>query len=156
MVEGVCREGDLGNSWAKIKHAWGGFGEACSTSTRSSAYSSKRNKLTKLRRCASRVSFGSKKWAQKTPCRPILLLSFCCWPPCRPQCPPPCQPSQCRLDALWGLRDADRMEIQKCYGLTYRLTWVGDRDAFASKNFETGNCVHWVHSEYTLLGCFFN
>ena len=51
-----------------------------------------------------------------TPCRPFFLLLFC-WPPGRPPsrspCPPPCRPPQCRLDDLWGLRDADRIEIRK-------------------------------------------
>ena len=39
---------------------------------------------------------------------------------------------QCNLDALWGLRDADRMEIRKCYGPT-----DGAIDACASKNCPT-------------------
>ena len=30
-----------------------------------------------------------------------------------------CRPPQCRLDALWGLRDADRMEIRKYHLRTY-------------------------------------
>ena len=35
-----------------------------------------------------------------------------CRPPCRPSCAPRCWSPQCRLDGLWGFRDADRMEIR--------------------------------------------
>ena len=65
-----------------------------------------------------------------------------CPPLCRPQCPPQCRPPQCRLDALWGLRDADRMKIQKYHGGTYLLytdglTGVCARDACAFKHTKT-------------------
>ena len=33
-----------------------------------------------------------------------------------------CQPPQCHLNALWGLRDADRMEIRKYHGPTDQRT----------------------------------
>ena len=53
-----------------------------------------KNKLAKLRRCASRVSFRSKSLGpinqHQWPCRPPYL------PPCRPPCPTPCQPIFCR------------------------------------------------------------
>ena len=47
----------------------------------------------------------------RPPCPPPCLPPYP--PPWRPPCQPPCRPPQCRLDALWGLRDADRMEIRK-------------------------------------------
>ena len=55
----------------------------------------------------------AKVWAQLTKPRDQLShqIVFPCW--CRPPCPPPCQPPPCRLDALWGIRDFDRMEIRK-------------------------------------------
>ena len=40
------------------------------------------------------------------PCRPPCPLP--CRPPCVPPCQPPCQPPQCRLGALWGLRDVSK------------------------------------------------
>ena len=48
-----------------------------------------------------------------------------CLPPCRPPCQPPYRPPQCGFDALWGLRDADRMEIRKYHGRTYGLIGRG-------------------------------
>ena len=57
----------------------------------------------------------------RQPCRPPCR-STCrpscqppCWPPCQPWCQPPCRSLQCRPDALWGLIDADRMEIPKVW-----------------------------------------
>ena len=77
-----------------------------------------------------------------TPCRSIF---FCrppcrppCPPPCRPSCGPPCQPPQCCIDAFWGLRGADRMEIQKYDERTDWPTGVGTRDVCASKNIGKG------------------
>ena len=61
----------------------------------------------------------------RPPCRPPCWLP--CPSPCRSPCPPPCRPPQCRLDALRGLRDADRMEIRN-YNLrttTTDLTYQG-------------------------------
>ena len=50
-----------------------------------------------------------------------------------------------------GLRDADRMEIQKCDGLTYRLTRVGARDVCALHCGPVGpNFKDWA-----LIGTFF-
>ena len=34
---------------------------------------------------------------------------------CRPPFWPPCRPPQCVFGTLWGLRDADRMEIRKYF-----------------------------------------
>ena len=61
------------------------------------------NKLAKLRRCASRISFGLRKFGPpcRSPCPIVQLqLSFVGRPPCRspcstlcrPPCPPPCRP----------------------------------------------------------------
>ena len=54
-------------------------------------------------------------WWFSDDCQPLCPPP--CWPRCPPscrqRCPPPCRPPQCHLDAFWGLRDADRMEIQK-------------------------------------------
>ena len=59
---------------------------------------------------------------------------------CRPPCPPPCRP-------LWGLRDADRIEIQKC-DLLRDWPGVGARDACKSKK---QRCMLWcmVHDKDT-------
>ena len=59
----------------------------------------------------------------RPPCRPPCRSP--CPPPCWPPYSPPCWPPQCRLDALWGLRDADRMEIRKYHLPTYRRTYRG-------------------------------
>ena len=61
-------------------------------------------------RCIARPPF----W-KSFPAFPIFFynVNFFCRPLCQPPCRPPCQPPQCRLDALWRLRDADRMEIRK-------------------------------------------
>ena len=48
--------------------------------------------------------------------RPQLFSMYNVKPPCGSPCSPPCRPPQCHLDTLWGLRDADRMEIRKYYG----------------------------------------
>ena len=54
-------------------------------------------------------------------------IGFPCW------CWPPCRPPRCYLDALCGLRDADRMEIRKRdERTTARLTGVGARDTYVS------------------------
>ena len=85
-----------------------------------------------------------------------------CPPLCRPPCPPQCRPPQCRLDALWGLRDADRMEIQKYHGGTYLLytdglTGVCARDACAFKytktqvSYQTAFVCKWLSAIFCSL-----
>ena len=102
------------------------------------------NKLTKFRRHASWVSFGSKSLGpiNNQPQWPTLSPNWgypnwwLCQPPSRPPCRPPCQPpwppcrpTRCRLDVLWGLRDADRyLEIRKYHGRTDGGRTVGARD----------------------------
>ena len=58
----------------------------------------------------------------RPPCPPPCLPPYP--PPWRPPCQPPCRPPQCRLDALWGLKDADRMKIREYHELTDGLTGV--------------------------------
>ena len=89
-----------------------------------------------------------KVWAHLT--NPSKQLSHQIGFPC--PCRPPVRPSQCYLDAWWGLRDAVRIEI----GLTYGLTGVGARDSCASKIMKTfktkgslqicGNTFKWLAS----------
>ena len=85
-----------------------------------------------------------------------------CPPLCRPPCPPQCRPPQYRLDALWGLRDADRMEIQKYHGGTYLLytdglTGVCARDACAFKytktqvSYQTAFVCKWLSAIFCSL-----
>ena len=63
-------------------------------------------KLAKIRRCA--------------PCRPPYRPPYP--PPCWTPSQPPFRTLQRRVDALWGLRDADRMEIRK---YDERKDWPG-------------------------------
>ena len=56
---------------------------------------------------------------------PVFLPNW--YPSCAPPCQPPCRPPQCCLGTLWGVRDADRMEIRKYHLRTTdgRTNWPG-------------------------------
>ena len=109
----------------------------------------KKNKLPKLRRCANRVGYGSKKFGPNKP-TPVtnghwpslspnwififmlmIMSFFYCLPPCRPPCWPPCRPdyfpmvfwNNCQQCFTMGVN----YMVQRSDGTNASLKWLPRR-----------------------------